>query len=364
MPESGLRRPGSGLGPAAPYVALAGPTACGKTAAALAVAARLPVEIVSVDSALVYRGMDIGSAKPTAQELAQVPHHLVDIRDPREAYSAAEFAADAARLVGEIRGRGALPLLVGGTMLYFKALFDGLAAMPAADAAVRAALDADAARLGWPTMHARLAQVDPLTAARLAPNDSQRIQRALEVWEVSGRPLSEWHAGQTPPGAPGTGVAGQSAMGAGHMPAPAAPMPPVLFISMEPEDRAWLHSRIAQRFDQMLAGGFLDEVRALRARGDLSPDLPSMRCVGYRQAWEWLDAQGGDTPQDTATLRERGIAATRQLAKRQITWLRSMPARQVIPGDQPQAIEQVVQAIESAWRHLAPSSERSSGSPS
>ena len=368
VPEADPQRPGqgagSGAGPAPAYVALAGPTACGKTAAALALAARLPVEIVSVDSALVYRGMDIGTAKPTPAERAAVPHHLIDIRDPREAYSAAEVAADAARLVREIRARGALPLLVGGTMLYFKALFDGLAAMPAADAAVRAALDAEAAALGWPAMHARLAQVDPVTAARLAPHDSQRIQRALEVWQISGRTLSDWHARQTAPADTAAEVNGLTHGVAGLKPSGAASMPPALFISMEPEDRAWLHGRIAQRFEQMLAGGFLDEVRALRARGDLSPDLPSMRCVGYRQAWEWLDTQGGDSPLDAATLRERGIAATRQLAKRQITWLRSMPARQVIAGDPPQALERVVQTIERAWAHLAPCSERRSGSPS
>jgi tRNA dimethylallyltransferase len=349
-------------------VALAGPTACGKTAAALAVATRLPVEIVSVDSALVYQGMDIGTAKPTAAERAAVPHHLIDIRDPREAYSAAEFAADAARLVREIRGRGALPLLVGGTMLYFKALFEGLAAMPAADPAVRAALDADAAALGWPAMHARLAQVDPLTAARLAPNDSQRIQRALEVWQISGRTLSDWHAGQTAPATAATvDTSGPGANGSTHgatglPPSPETPLPPALFISMEPEDRAWLHGRIAQRFEQMLADGFLDEVRALRARGDLSPDLPSMRCVGYRQAWEWLDAHSGEMHQDAASLCERGIAATRQLAKRQITWLRSMPARQVIAGDQPQAVARVVEAIESVWTRLDPSAAGLGGS--
>ena len=366
MPEPRPQLLASGPGPALAYVALAGPTACGKTAAALAVAARLPVEIVSVDSALVYRGMDIGTAKPTPAERAAVPHHLIDLRDPSEAYSAAEFAADAARLVREIRGRGALPLLVGGTMLYFKALFEGLAAMPAANAAVRAALDADAAALGWPAMHARLAQVDPLTAARLAPHDSQRIQRALEVWQISGRTLSDWHAGQTAPANEDTSSAPRTnalTLGAtGRTPAIATPMPPALFISMEPDDRAWLHGRIAQRFEQMLADGFLDEVRALRARGDLSLDLPSMRCVGYRQAWEWLDAHSDAMQQDAGSLCERGIAATRQLAKRQITWLRSMPGRQVIAGDQPQAVARVVQAIESLWMRLDPSAASLGGS--
>ena len=316
-------------------IALAGPTASGKTAAALAAAAALahvlPVEIVSVDSALVYRGMDIGTAKPTAAERAAVPHHLIDTLDPTQSYSAAAFVADAVRLVSEIRARGALPLLVGGTMLYFKALMDGLDAMPAADAAVRARIDAEAERLGWPAMHARLAEVDPITAARLAPHDSQRIQRALEVWMTSGQPLSHFH---------------QRAQ---------APQPALRLhlISLEPADRAWLHARIAQRFDTMLAGGFLDEVRALRARGDLHPSLPSMRCVGYRQAWEMfdaLDAQGTRTPDAAAlaTLRERGIAATRQLAKRQITWLRGMPGRQVIAADAGDALVQAMAAVHAA----------------
>ena len=308
------------------YVALAGPTASGKTAAALALARMQPVEIISVDSALVYRGMNIGTAKPTPAEQAAVPHHLIDILDPRESYSAAAFVADATRLIGEIRARGALPLLVGGTMLYFKALFDGIDAMPAADAAVRARIDAEAATLGWPAMHARLAQVDPVTAARLAPQDSQRIQRALEVWESSGQPLSSFHASDNK-----TAKAVEDG---------------VLF-SLEPADRAWLHTRIAERFDAMLAAGFLDEVRALRARGDLSTELPSMRCVGYRQAWETLDACGNAAPSTKAMaeLRERGIAATRQLAKRQITWLRSMPQRTVIACDAPDAVQAAVQLI-------------------
>ena len=299
------------------YVALAGPTASGKTAAALAIARARPVEIVSVDSALVYRGMDIGTAKPTPAERAEAPHHLVDIRDPRVPYSAAAFVADATRLIAEIRARGRLPLLVGGTMLYFKALAEGIDAMPAADAAVRRRIEADAAALGWPAIHARLAEVDALTAARLAPNDSQRIQRALEVWLTSGRTMASFHAEQ----------------GAGGM-------PPIALFSLEPTERAWLHHRIAERFDAMLAGGFLDEVRALRARGDLAPELPSMRSVGYRQAWEALD---GLFPM--AELRERGIAATRQLAKRQITWLRSMPARRVIAAEAPDAAERIVQQV-------------------
>ncbi len=310
-------------------IALAGPTASGKTAGALAIAAalaqRLPVEIISVDSALVYRGMDIGTAKPTAAERAAAPHHLIDIRDPREAYSAAEFVQDATRLIAAIQARGALPLLVGGTMLYFKALMDGIDDMPPADPAVRARLDQEAAAIGWPAMHAELARIDPPTAARLAPGDSQRVQRALEVWHVSGRPLSSFHTSKMR-------AQGQPSAWAGR------------FFSLEPKDRAWLHARIAERFDAMLAAGFLDEVLRLRARGDLHPDLPSMRCVGYRQAWETLD---GTHPM--ATLPERGIAATRQLAKRQITWLRSMPQRQVVACDQPGATQALVQAV---WQHL------------
>ncbi len=307
-----------------PCLAIAGPTASGKTAAALAIAHALPVEIISVDSALVYRSMDIGTAKPSAAELAAVPHHLIDIRDPLQAYSAAEFVADATRLIHTIHGRGSLPLLVGGTMLYFKALFDGIDDMPRADAPVRARIEAEAREQGWPALHAELMRVDPSTAARLAPNDAQRIQRALEVYRVSGQPLSSFHTRSD--GKP-----------------PSALMQATTLISLEPTDRAWLHERIAQRFDAMLAAGLLDEVQRLRARGDLHADLPSMRCVGYRQAWEALD---GLYPM--SELRERGIAATRQLAKRQITWLRSMPQRRVVPCDAPDALQQVL-LIARAW---------------
>jgi len=299
-------------------LALAGPTASGKTAAALAIARAYAVEIISVDSALVYRGMDIGTAKPTAAELAAVPHHLIDIRDPLQAYSAAEFVLDATRLIGEIRARGKLPLLVGGTMLYFKALLDGLDAMPKADPAIRAVLEEEARQQGWPALHAELARVDPPTAARLNPADAQRIQRALEVFRASGQPMSAFHTLKKNAGKDSTSSA-------------------TLLISLEPDKRAWLHERIAQRFDAMLAAGFLDEVRALRARGDLHPDLPSMRCVGYRQAWEALD---GLWP--IAELRDRGIFATRQLAKRQLTWLRSMPQRRVVACDAPDALQQVL----------------------
>nr|WP_315183506.1 tRNA (adenosine(37)-N6)-dimethylallyltransferase MiaA [uncultured Albidiferax sp.] len=306
------------------YIALAGPTASGKTAAALAIAQRWPVEIVSVDSALVYRGMDIGTAKPSAAELAAAPHHLINIRDPLQAYSAAEFVLDAERLLQEITARGRLPLLVGGTMLYFKALFDGIDPMPGADPAIRAAIEAEATQHGWPAMHAQLALVDPPTAARLQPMDTQRIQRALEVWRASGQPLSSFHATK-------------------DIAATAHRISATTLISLEPTDRAWLHERIALRFDQMLAGGFMDEVVALRARGDLYPDLPSMRCVGYRQAWEALD---GTLPM--VELRDRGIFATRQLAKRQVTWLRSMPQRHIVACDAPDALQQVLARVEAA----------------
>ena len=305
-------------------IAIAGPTASGKSAASLAIAQRWPVEIISVDSALVYRGMDIGTAKPTPAEQAQVPHHLIDTTDPLNAYSAADFVRDAQRLIGEITARGRTPLLVGGTMLYFKALMQGLDDMPRADAHVRARIEAAAAAHGWPALHAELARVDPVTAARLPPNDSQRIQRALEVFEVSGQPLSALQTGQ---------------QRQHHN-----PIAPDALLSLEPADRAWLHRRIAERFDAMLAAGFIDEVKTLRARGDLHPDLPSMRCVGYRQAWEALDAAGDAPLSDAqrAELRDRGIFATRQLAKRQITWLRSMPERVVVPCDAPDALAQVL----------------------
>ncbi|MDZ7592473.1 MAG: tRNA (adenosine(37)-N6)-dimethylallyltransferase MiaA [Rubrivivax sp.] len=305
---------------------LAGPTASGKTAVALAFARALaplqPVEIVSVDSALVYRGMDIGTAKPSAVERAEVPHHLIDILDPAQAYSAARFAADARRLIDEIGQRGHLTLLVGGTMLYFKALRQGLDAMPVADADVRRRIDAEAAAQGWPALHAELARVDPVTAARLAPADAQRIQRAIEVWRLTGKPLSAWHQDATR-----------------HAP-PARELP---LVALEPKSRDWLHARIALRFDAMLAAGLLNEVHALRARGDLHAALPSMRCVGYRQAWQALDTGRLDE------LRQTGIAATRQLAKRQLTWLRSMPDRRVVACDAPDAVAAAVQALHKAW---------------
>lgn len=288
-------------------VAIMGPTASGKTAAALRIAQEHPVEIISVDSALVYREMDIGTAKPSPEELASVPHHLIDIIDPLDAYSVAQFRADAIRLVGEIQARGKLPLLVGGTMMYFKGLVDGLDDLPGADPELRAALDAEAARIGWPGMHARLRELDPITADRLAPNDAQRINRALEIIELSGQPMSALLAKRARPELPFELVS----------------------FALEPNDRAVLHKRIALRFDQMLGKrddtGLVAEVAKLRARGDLSPALPSIRCVGYRQTWDYLDGTI-----DRKQLRELGIIATRQLAKRQVTWLRAMPERIVI----------------------------------
>ena len=299
------------------YLSIAGPTAAGKTATALAIAREFDCEIVSVDSALVYRGMDIGTAKPSAHELAAVPHHLIDIRDPLHAYNAAEFAREAATLIRAISGRGKLPLLVGGTMLYFKALREPLDAMPAADVHIRAAIEHEAQSIGWPAMHAQLAQVDPATAARLAPADSQRIGRALEVWRSAGVPLSQLQL--------------RSQQSAPNEQANDTQAP---LISLEPQDRAWLHARIAERFDTMLAQGLVQEVEGLRARGDLHAALPSMRCVGYRQVWDVLD---GTSP--LAQLRDKGIFATRQLAKRQITWLRAMPQRHVIASDHAQSMD-------------------------
>ncbi|UIN22251.1 tRNA (adenosine(37)-N6)-dimethylallyltransferase MiaA [Herbaspirillum frisingense] len=303
-------------------VAIMGPTASGKTAAALEIARRIPSEIISVDSALVYREMDIGTAKPTAAELAGVPHHLIDIIDPTEAYSAMQFRQDALRLTQDIAARGKLPLLVGGTMLYFKVLRDGLDELPQADPVLRAQLDEEAAQVGMPAMHARLATLDPVTAARLKPNDSQRIQRALEITLLTGQPMSSLLSQK-----------------------PAEPLPFTLLpLALEPSERAVLHERIALRFDLMLQGGALErEVAALRARGDLHLGLPSMRCVGYRQMWEYLDGSI-----DAATLREKGIAATRQLAKRQLTWLRSMPERISIDCNRPDATVEVLERVQEA----------------
>lgn len=301
--------------------AIMGPTASGKTAAALKLAEHFPCEIISVDSALVYRQMDIGTAKPSAAELAAVPHHLIDIIDPLESYSVAQFRLDTLRLIEEIRQRGKHPLLVGGTMMYFNALKKGLDDLPGANPELRAELDAEAARDGIQALHARLATVDPQTAARLAPTDSQRIQRALEIYQLTGQAMSALLAQQSAPELPFE----------------------LLAVSLEPDDRAALHQRIALRFELMLKHGFLDEVQRLRGRGDLHLELPSIRCVGYRQAWEHLDGA-----YDYTSMVERGIIATRQLAKRQITWLRAMPERQVVNCFAADAQQQVL-ALAQGW---------------
>ena len=277
--------------------ALLGPTASGKSRLALQLAGEVPIEIVSVDSGQVYRGMDIGTAKPTPDERARVPHHLIDLVDPTEPYSAGRFRADAIAAVAGILARDRVPLLVGGTMLYYRTLAHGIDALPTADPALRAAIGAAAADKGWPAMHAELARVDPATASRLAPNDSQRIERALEVYRATGRPLSALHT------------------------APRGALPFHLSsFALVPEDRGRLHASIADRFDAMLRDGLVAEVEALRKRYRLHAGLPSMRCVGYRQVWGYLEGE-----YDGAALREKGIAATRQLAKRQLTWLRSLP---------------------------------------
>jgi tRNA dimethylallyltransferase len=283
--------------PLPPIAVLTGPTGTGKSDLALRLAAEWPIEIVSVDSAQVYRGMDIGSAKPDAATRAAVPHHLLDLADPSDNYSAGQFVRDCTRVVEEIESRGKVPLLVGGTMLYLRALIAGLAQLPEASEEIRARIDADAARVGWAAMHAKLADVDAAAAARIHPNDAQRIQRALEVYEAGGRPISELQRTTR-----------------------AALARDFVVVALMPEDRARLHEALARRFEQMMAAGFLDEVRRLRERGDLTDSLPAIRAVGYRQLWAHL---AGAYSLGTAV--ERAIAATRQLAKRQMTWLRSMP---------------------------------------
>jgi tRNA dimethylallyltransferase len=311
-----------------PFVLLLGPTASGKSAAALSLADRLPIEIVSVDSALVYRGLDIGTAKPSAEERQRVRHHLIDLLEPTDAYSAARFVTEARAAIEDIAARGRVAVLTGGTMLYARALTQGLHALPPADPALRARIEDEAARLGWPALHARLAMLDPTTAARLAPTDAQRIQRALEIAEATGRPMSDWLAQQRSDG---------------------AAMQPLLTIALEPSARHLLHERIALRFQAMLDAGFLDEVRQLRARGDLDPGLPSMRSVGYRQLWHWLEVgEPGGAP--LALGIDAAIAATRQLAKRQLTWLRAMPERLVIDCLAPDARAQVLGAVRGVLR--------------
>ncbi|GAA5234417.1 tRNA (adenosine(37)-N6)-dimethylallyltransferase MiaA [Verticiella sediminum] len=309
-----------------PVILLMGPTAAGKSAATLAVAERWPVEIVNVDSATIYRGMDVGTAKPGAEERARVPQHLLDIVDPAETYSAARFRADALALIAAIRDRGRTPVLAGGTMMYYKALQEGLAELPEADATLRIELEARAAREGWPALHAELARLDAPTAARLAPNDSQRIQRALEVCLLSGQPMSELLAASQ------AGRAGDTAGLDFHA------------ISLEPGERAGLHARIARRYDLMLEQGLLAEVAALRERGDLHPGLPSIRCVGYRQTWSHLAGECS-----LAQAREQAIAATRQLAKRQITWLRARPERRIVDCLRTDAAAGVVDTVASIY---------------
>lgn len=368
-------------------IAIAGPTASGKSALALLLANHLPIEIISVDSAQVYRDLNIGAAKPSAEELRQVPHHLIDICDPATPYSAARFVSDARQLISQIQSRGRLPVLAGGTMLYFKALLEGIDELPGANPAIRAQIDQQAYRagwaglhaqlanidpaaaaqllpedsqgiantliktealgdyqlsaaqaaimraqinqqahqLGWSTLHAELARVDPVTAARLSPGDSQRIQRALEVWRVTGKPLSQWFTANT-----NRQVQNE-----------------IVMFSLEPADRSWLHQRIAARFDIMLKQGFLDEVRALRTRKDLTLQLPAIRAVGYRQAWQAFDDAGSLnlTASQITNLREKAIVATRQLAKRQLTWLRSMPNRIVLTVGSDTQFDDLVNAV-------------------
>ncbi|HYU70158.1 MAG TPA: tRNA (adenosine(37)-N6)-dimethylallyltransferase MiaA [Burkholderiales bacterium] len=310
--------PGTALPPA---ILLMGPTASGKSRLALALAQAFPIEIVSVDSAQIYRGMDIGTAKPSLPERRTVPHHLIDIIDPTDAYSAARFRDDALRLVQDVAARKRIPLLVGGTMLYFKALREGLSELPESDTEVRRRIDAEAAARGWPALHAELARIDPDTAARLKPNDAQRIQRALEIFRIAGRPMSKLLARR------------------GRAELPFRPIP----VALVPYDRGALHRRIETRFDAMLKTGLLEELRSLQTRYALTPNLPSMRCVGYRQAWQFLDGSIG-----VDELRDRGIFATRQLAKRQLTWLRSMSDVEVFDYFKPGVEMAIGQKIKTA----------------
>jgi tRNA dimethylallyltransferase len=308
-----------------PAILLMGPTGAGKTDSAIEIAARLPVEIISVDSAMVYRGLDIGSAKPSADVLARCPHHLVDICDPSERYSAGEFLRDVVPLMQAIRARGRWPLLVGGTMLYFRALQSGMAKLPPADPAVRARVSAEAESIGWAALHARLQQIDPQAAARIAPQDPQRIQRALEVYELTGRPISDWQ---------------QEAL-------KTARPDDYLRLILAPPEKAALDGRLSSRFDQMLENGFLEEVRSLHARGDLTGDLPALRSVGYRQLWQHLEGVC-----DLSTARELAVIATRQLAKRQYTWLRAEPGAVWVSPMQTHASDELCEFIgEWAARH-------------
>ena len=304
-------------------ILLMGPTASGKTAIAMALAQHFPVELISVDSAQVFRDMNIGTAKPDATTLREFPHHLIDLISPEEAYSAARFRHDALEAMADITARGKIPLLVGGTMLYFKALLEGLAELPKACPETRADIDAQANSLGWPAVHAELAKVDPVTAARLHPTDAQRVQRALEIYRLSGRPMS-------------------ALLDEGQKQAPAYDY---LSLGLLPSDRSVLHARIAERFDAMLAAGLENEVSALRQNYQLTPDLPSMRCVGYRQVWE---AQDGTSPR--SEMRDRGIYATRQLAKRQITWIGNTLKPEIFDCLSPGLLQEVEQRLAESLR--------------
>jgi tRNA dimethylallyltransferase len=303
---------------ALPAIFIMGPTASGKTALAMSLMKHLPVELISVDSALIYRGMDIGTAKPTAEELAQAPHRLIDILDPTRAYSAADFRADALREMAEITSRNKIPLLVGGTMLYFKALLEGLSPLPPADPAVRERIEKQAAELGWEALHSQLSEIDSVAAMRIHPNDPQRLSRALEVFYISGKTLTEL-----------TKISGETLPYRVHQ------------FAIAPTRRETLHARIEERFSQMLSNGFEDEVRTLIARGDLHTDLPSIRCVGYRQMWSYLSGEF-----DYDEMVYRGVCATRQLAKRQMTWLRGWEGVEWLDSEKPEeALNRVIQVV-------------------
>lgn len=301
-----------------PAIFIMGPTASGKTALSIALRQRLPVELVSVDSALIYRGMDIGTAKPSAEELALAPHRLIDIRDPAESYSAADFRKDALKEMADITADGRIPLLVGGTMLYFKALLDGLSPLPSADPQMRQRIEQQAAEVGWEALHQQLAEIDPVAAARIHPNDPQRLSRALEVFFISGKTLTEL-----------TKISGETLPYRVHQ------------FAITPVSRELLHQRIELRFHQMLDAGFETEARALFDRGDLHTDMPAIRCVGYRQMWSYLS---GEIDYDEMVY--RGICATRQLAKRQMTWLRGWGSVQWLDSDKPgEALDSVIQVV-------------------
>ena len=303
---------------APPAIFIMGPTASGKTALAMSLVKHLPVELISVDSALIYRGMDIGTAKPTAEELADAPHRLIDILDPTQAYSAADFRADALREMAEITARNKIPLLVGGTMLYFKALLEGLSPLPQADAAVRERIEKQAEEQGWNALHDQLSEIVPVAAMRIHPNDPQRLSRALEVFFISGKTLTEL-----------TKISGETLPYRVHQ------------FAIAPTRRELLHSRIEERFSQMLSNGFEDEVRTLLARGDLHTDLPSIRCVGYRQMWSYLSGEF-----DYDEMVYRGVCATRQLAKRQMTWLRGWDNVEWLDSEKPDdALSRVIQVV-------------------